>query len=48
MVHLLMKNAGRLKLIAENHRDSVPGGGPARTDGSSVTPVDKGKTEVTP
>jgi len=45
---LLMKNTGRLELIAKNHRDSDPGGGPERTDGSSVTPVDKGKTEVTP
>jgi len=48
MVHLLMKNAGRLKLIAENYRESIPGGGPAHTDGSFVTPVGKEKTEVTP
>lgn len=44
---MLVKNAGRLKLIAENHGILSLGGGPARTDGSSVTPVDKGKTEVT-
>jgi hypothetical protein len=48
MVHLLMKNAGRLELIAENRRDFVLWGGAARADGSYLTPVDKGKTEVTP
>ena len=47
MVHLLMKNAGRLKLIAENHRDSVLEGGLMCTDGSSVTSLDKGKAEAT-
>lgn len=47
MFHLLKKNAGRLKLFAENHRDSVPRGGLAHSNGSFVTPVNKGKTEVT-
>lgn len=46
-VHLLMKDAGRLKLFAENHLDSVLGGTSARIDGLSVTPVDKGKIEAT-
>lgn len=42
-----MAKTGQAKQIIENRRGDAFDGWPAHTDGSSVTPVDKGKMEVT-